>query len=242
LRIPVIVHESDLTPGLANRLAFPFAKKICVTFPETAQGLGEKAIVTGSPMRAELRAGEAGKGRRLLGFSNEKKILLIFGGGLGSEILNKAVWASLSDLLKRFQVAHVCGKGKTGGVPEAPGYRAFEYLHEDFPNVIACADAVVSRAGLNSLYELIVLGKPHIAVPLSKKASRGDQIENAEYFAKKGLTRVIPEEEFTAERLLRELDDLERDEKSIREKLKSFVVPDSVPLILGAIDQAASPV
>lgn len=203
---PVVIHESDLTPGLANRLSFPFAKLICITFPETINYFKNKnkVVLTGMPIRDALKQGDPEKGLKFCGFMPKKKpVLVIMGGGLGAAIINNSIRCLLERLLKKFYVIHICGKNKT--VPAFDGvkdYRQFEYLHDEFANVLASADLVVSRAGATSIYELLALNKPHILLPLSKKASRGDQIDNASYFARLGLSKVIYFEEFSDEKLL----------------------------------------
>lgn len=205
--IPIVIHESDLTPGLANRLSFPFAQLICITFPETANYFKNKhkIVLTGMPIRDFLKHGNCEKGLKLCGFCNRQKpVLLVMAGGLGSIHINQSIRRLVKPLLKKFYVIHICGKNKLD--PEfngMKGYKQFEYLEDEFPNVLACADLVVSRAGATSIYELLTLNKPHILLPLSKKASRGDQIDNANYFSRLGLSQVIYFEEFSDEKLLK---------------------------------------
>lgn len=239
-RIPVIAHESDLTPGLANRLSFPFAKKICVTFPEGKKYFkdSQKVMVTGTPIRKELFAGDANKGREFCGFSTAKPILLIMGGGLGSDVINKAIQRNLPRLLELFQIIHLCGKGKVNAeLNNMEGYKQFAYITDELPDLLACADVVVSRAGANSLYELLVLRKPHLLIPLSKKASRGDQILNAQYFQQQGLSQVLFEEELTDEKLLVMLKELNANKTTIIEKLNDFAAPDSTKIICNIINE-----
>ncbi|MCK4608277.1 MAG: undecaprenyldiphospho-muramoylpentapeptide beta-N-acetylglucosaminyltransferase [Gammaproteobacteria bacterium] len=201
--IPVIIHESDITPGLANRLSFPFAKKVCVTFAETERYINKKypVVVTGTPIRPELLQGKVEHGLSLCGFSAAKKVLLIYGGGLGAQKINELIRALLPELLDTFQIIHVCGKGKVAMDLEQPGYKQFEFLHAELADMMACANIVISRAGANSIYELLTLNKPHILIPLPKIASRGDQLLNAKYCEKQGLSQVIYEEELTSESL-----------------------------------------
>jgi UDP-N-acetylglucosamine--N-acetylmuramyl-(pentapeptide) pyrophosphoryl-undecaprenol N-acetylglucosamine transferase len=204
--IPVIVHESDLTPGLANRLAIPFAKAVCASFPQTLEHLPkEKAVLTGAPIRAELFQGDRTKGDAFLGgaaaartvdWPLDKPLLLIVGGSLGSRNLNKAVRAVLPDLLKRWRVAHLCGKdGLDAALNGVQGYRQMEYVSAEMPHVLAAADMILSRAGSNAIFEFLALQKPHLLVPLPLASSRGDQILNARAFAAEGYSRVLPEEE-----------------------------------------------
>jgi UDP-N-acetylglucosamine--N-acetylmuramyl-(pentapeptide) pyrophosphoryl-undecaprenol N-acetylglucosamine transferase len=230
-RIPIIVHESDLTPGLANKLSFPFADKICVTFTEGKQHLSSnKTIVTGTPIRESLLQGKSERGRQFCQF-NEEPIILILGGGQGSTIINETVRSILPRLLKHFQVAHVCGKGKTVNAPSLGRYRQFEYLHDELADLFACSDLVISRSGANSLYELLRLHKPHILIPLSMRASRGDQIVNARYFADRGLSNVLYEEELNTETLYGLIRKVYTDKDRQQKRLQDFSLPDSNQII-----------
>ena len=202
-RIPVISHESDITPGLANKLIYPFATTLCVTFAETKKYFKhpEKIVVTGSPIREHLLHGDPDKGRTLCGFTPAKKIILVFGGSLGAEKINQVVRELLPNLLSEFQIAHVCGMGKIDANCNYPGYKQFTYLDEDFGDVLAGADLVISRSGANTVYELLALHKPNILIPLSTAFSRGDQIANANYAVQHGFSQVILENELTADTL-----------------------------------------
>lgn len=203
-RIPSLIHESDYTPGLANKLSMPFTDKICYTFPETIKYLpNNKGIITGIPVRENILSGEAARGRRICDFSEAKPTILIIGGSLGSQAINKNIRAILKDLLKDYQVAHICGKG---GIDESltgvKGYKQFEYVNEELPDLFELADLVISRAGATTLFELLALKKPNLLIPLSKQASRGDQILNANSFKNQGFSNVLFEEELTGETLL----------------------------------------
>ena len=204
LHIPVIIHESDMTPGLANKLALPAATKVCCNFPETVPYLpAGKAVVTGSPIRAELRSGNKLAALKFCGFTAEKPILLIIGGSLGSVAVNQAIRGILPELLKTFQVVHLCGKGNLDtALNNTPGYVQYEYIKQELADLFALADIVVSRAGANAICELLELRKPNLLIPLSAAASRGDQILNAKSFQKQGFSEVLQEEELTPEVLL----------------------------------------
>lgn len=234
-RIPVIIHESDLTPGLANRLSFPFAELICITFPKTVKYFKktEKILLTGMPIRDSLLHGDPKKGLKFCGFSDQKKpTLLIMAGGLGSTFVNESVRRILNSLTEKFQVIHICGKNKMDPFfKEIKDYKQFEYLQDEFADILACADLVISRAGATSIYELLTLNKPHILLPLSKKASRGDQIENAKYFADKGLSRVIYLEEFSDEKLLKTLSESYKNLDLLKRQLKNFKHLNSIQMI-----------
>lgn len=223
--IPVVLHESDMTPGLANRICIPFAKRVCASFRETLAHLpAGKGVHTGTPIRAELSAGDKARGLAWLGLPEDpaKPLLLVVGGSLGSKALNRALREALPELLPRFRVAHVCGRGGLDPACEGrPGYRQAEYIGPELPDVFAAADLVLSRAGANAIFEILTLQKPNLLVPLPLSASRGDQILNARAFAEKGYSRVLPEEEIRGDRLLRELEALvagaEAQRKAMRE-------------------------
>lgn len=221
LKIPVIAHESDLTPGLANKMSYYFANKILLSFEQGKKYFkpSQKVIVTGTPVRPELLQGDPSRGRELCGFSLEKPILLVIGGGLGSQILNQTIESALDKLLESYQIMHICGPQEPKDHSPQPGYYRFGYVHEPLKDLFAAADMVISRAGANAIWELLALNKPHILVPLSKKASRGDQIINAEYFKSVGVSHVIEEEAFNKDSLLAELDSLSRDMNEIKIKM-----------------------
>ena len=207
-RVPVVCHESDLTPGLANRLCAPFARKIATTFPECAQALGPKAEMTGTPLRPELFRGSRARGLSLLGFDGSRPILLMMGGSSGAQAVNKALREALPRLVKQFDVAHICGKGNLDeGLQGIPGYRQLEFLDAELPDALACTDLVLSRAGSNALCEFQALCKPMLLVPYPKGASRGDQILNAQSLQKRGLARVLLQEDMTADTLVKALDE-----------------------------------
>ena len=204
LHIPVIIHESDMTPGLANKLSIPSASKVCCNFPETIEHLPKgKAVLTGSPIRQELFQGRKETGLKLCGFQADKPVLLIIGGSLGSVAINNAIRNNLDELLKTYQIIHLCGRGNLDqSLDTRKGYRQFEYVKDDLKHYFACADVVISRAGANAICELLALRKPNVLIPLGLNASRGDQILNAKSFEKQGYSYVLQEEDVTSETLL----------------------------------------
>lgn len=204
LHIPVIIHESDITPGLANKLSIPSASRVCCNFPETIEHLPKgKAVLTGSPIRQELFQGRRDQGLKLCGFQPDKPVLLIIGGSLGSVAINNAIRSNLDELLKTYQLIHLCGKGNLDQSLEGrKGYRQFEYVKDNLKHYFACADIIVSRAGANAICELLALRKPNILIPLGLNASRGDQILNAKSFEKQGYSYVLQEEDVTTDTLL----------------------------------------
>lgn len=195
LKIPVIIHESDITPGLANKISSKFATKICTNFPETLQYFPkEKTVLTGSPIRNELLSGNPEAAKKVNGF-DDKPTLLVIGGSLGSVIVNTAIRKSLTDILKEFNIIHICGKGNVDeSLLNTVGYRQYEYVDSELRDFFALADVVVSRAGANTICEISALRKPNILIPLSGAASRGDQILNAKSFENSGYSEVIDEE------------------------------------------------
>ena len=195
-KIPAIIHESDMTPGLANKIAIPAAYKVCCNFPETIPYLPEgKAVLSGSPIRQELLTGNRLSALTLCNFTAEKPVILAVGGSSGSKVLNNALRAVLPKLLKNYQVIHLCGKGNLdASLNNTAGYVQYEYANKELADMFAVAELVISRAGANSICELLALRKPNILVPLSKNASRGDQILNANSFEKQGFSYVIEEE------------------------------------------------
>lgn len=236
LGIPVILHESDYTPGLANRISVRFAKKICLTFPETMRCVPQdKAVVTGTPIRAELAQGSKQRGLNLCGFSQSRPTLLVMGGSLGSQMINEVVRAALPQLLSKYQVIHLCGRGNLDPTVDKAGYCQIEYATDELPDLLAAADYVVSRAGANSIYELCSLHKPHILVPLSLQASRGDQILNAQSFARQGFSLVVAEEDFTVESLLNSLTLLQSNRESFIQAMQRSELADGTANVLREI-------
>ncbi|MCF0228980.1 MAG: undecaprenyldiphospho-muramoylpentapeptide beta-N-acetylglucosaminyltransferase [Parasporobacterium sp.] len=208
--IPVVIHESDLSPGLANKISIPRASRICYSFPETEKYLTRyKAIHTGLPVRDDLLNGDAEKGRAVCSFRDDKPVVLVIGGSLGSVVVNEAVRASLPELLKEYNVIHICGSGKTDeALKGTPGYVQFEYVSEELPHMFAAADIVISRAGANVINELAAIRKPAVLIPLGTNASRGDQLLNAESFERRGFSAVLREEALTPASLTKTIDEV----------------------------------
>ncbi|HGX1428329.1 TPA: undecaprenyldiphospho-muramoylpentapeptide beta-N-acetylglucosaminyltransferase, partial [Staphylococcus aureus] len=196
LNIPTLIHESDLTPGLANKIALKFAKKIYTTFEETLNYLPkEKADFIGATIREDLKNGNAHNGYQLTGFNENKKVLLVMGGSLGSKKLNSIIRENLDALLQQYQVIHLTGKGLKDAQVKKSGYIQYEFVKEDLTDLLAITDTVISRAGSNAIYEFLTLRIPMLLVPLGLDQSRGDQIDNANHFADKGYAKAIDEEQ-----------------------------------------------
>ena len=235
--VPAIIHESDMTPGLANKICIPCATKVCCNFPETLSYLPEgKAVLTGSPIRQELFAGSKEEGLALCGFSADKPVLLIIGGSLGSVVINNAVRSCLDSLLEQFQIIHICGQNHLDPELEGkPGYKQFEYVKEELTHLFAATDIMISRAGANAICELLALQKPNILIPLSAAASRGDQILNAASFEKQGYSYVLQEEELTAESLLKTVQYVYDERETYKKSLKESTLNDSIQIIMDLI-------
>ncbi len=237
-RIPVLCHESDLTPGLANKLCRPFARRFATTFPECAQALGKKAEMTGTPLRRELFQGSRDRGLALFGFDGKKPVLLMMGGSSGAQSVNAALRSALKELLEIFDIAHICGKGNLeGGLEGTPGYAQREFLNEELPDALACTDLVLSRAGANALCEFQALGKPMLLIPYPKGASRGDQILNAASLEKRGLCRVLQQESMTGETLTEALKETWESRESLEEALKNAPPADGTERVLELIEE-----
>ncbi|GGJ78913.1 UDP-N-acetylglucosamine--N-acetylmuramyl-(pentapeptide) pyrophosphoryl-undecaprenol N-acetylglucosamine transferase 2 [Anoxybacillus voinovskiensis] len=238
--VPAIIHESDMTPGLANKLAMPFATKVCVTFPETLQHVNkEKGIYVGAAVRDELKQGDADKGRTYCQFTNDKPVLLVMGGSLGSKRINDALRANLQTLLADFQIVHICGKGNVDAqLANQKGYKQFEYVHDELPHLLAMADIVLSRAGSNSIFEFLTLKKPMLLIPLSKGASRGDQILNARSFEKAGYAKVLMEEELTNNSLHYAIYTLYQNKDKYIHRMQQSEATDALNKLLMLIEEA----
>ena len=239
--IPTIIHESDMTPGLANKLAIPAATKVCCNFPETVKYLpAGKAVLTGSPICQELLSGDRAAALRFCGFAGDKPVLLIVGGSLGSVAVNTAIRRILPQLLETFHVIHLCGKGNLDRKLEnTPGYVQFEYIQEELADLFALADIVVSRAGANAICELLALRKPNLLIPLPASASRGDQLLNARSFEQQGFSKVLQEEKLTNELLLSSILDLYRSRNTYIEAMKQSDQSDAISVIAGLIEEAS---
>lgn len=242
LHIPCILHESDMTPGLANKLCIPVATKICCNFPETLKYLPQdKAELTGSPIRKELAQGNKLAGLDMCGFTANKPVLMIIGGSLGAENVNAAVRRILPILLETFQVVHLCGKGKMDNLLlNTPGYKQFEYLKTELKDIFAMADIVISRAGANAICEILALQKPNLLIPLPAASSRGDQILNAKSFQDQGFSIVLQEEDITDELLLEKINELYDHRTDYVETMKNSGQLDSIATIVGLIEDAVA--
>lgn len=240
-KVPVIIHESDMTPGLANKIAIPTAAKVCCNFPETLKSLPKgKAVLTGSPIRQELLSGNKIAAMDMCHFTSDKPVILVIGGSLGAVAVNNAVREALPELLKDFQIIHLCGKGKIDeSLKDVEGYCQFEYIKNELRNLFALADIVISRAGANAICELLALHKPNLLIPLSANASRGDQILNARSFERQGFSLVLEEEQLTKETLLNAVKTLYENRTTFINSMKNSGQQDSIGTIIKLIEEVS---
>lgn len=239
LGIPCIIHESDMTPGLANKMCIPVASKICCNFPETLKELpADKAILTGSPIREELAMGDRLAGLDLCGFTANKPVIMVVGGSQGSAAVNEAVRSALPKLLRDFQVVHLCGKDKVDNLLlTTNGYKQFEYIKAEMKDIFAMADLVISRAGANAICELLSLKKPNILIPLPTSQSRGDQILNANSFAAQGFSIVIEEDYLDCDTLTDRVHELYCNRQSYIEAMSKSSQKDPIKTIMALIEE-----
>lgn len=240
-KIPTIIHESDMTPGLANKICIPSAAKICCNFPETLKYLPEgKAVLTGSPIRQELLTGDRLSGLAYAHLDAGKPVILVIGGSLGSVKVNTAVRQILPRLLSDYQVIHICGKGNLDeSLIGTSGYVQYEYVDAPLKHLFAAADLVISRAGANSICELLALHKPNLLIPLSAAASRGDQILNAVSFAKQGFSKVLEEENLTDASLYQAVTELYENRAGYRAAMEKSQLTNAIGTIIGLIENCA---
>ena len=240
-KVPVIIHESDMTPGLANKICIPSAARVCCNFPETLQYLPkDKAVLTGSPIRRELLTGDRLSGLQYTHLSADKPIILVIGGSLGSVTVNQAVRSILPQLLTNFQVIHICGKGHLDeSLIGTSGYVQYEYVDSPLKHLFAAADLIVSRAGANSICEILALRKPNVLIPLSAAASRGDQILNANSFAKQGYSTVLEEEKVTDDTLFDAIHDTYENRRTFIENMEKSHLNNAIDTIMKLINDCA---
>lgn len=238
LHIPIIAHESDLTPGLANRLSAPKAERVLVTFKASLNYVDkDKGLYVGPVIREQIRGGDRARGLQTFGFSGDKPILFVMGGSLGSHKLNQGVRSALDPLLATFDILHSTGQGDLDPSIHRSGYVQREFIKEDLADALAMADMVISRAGSNAIFEFLSYRIPMLLVPLAA-ASRGDQIQNAQVFQEAGYAHVFEEKDLPQPGALAQAALATwQDRAALRQAQETFVFPDSLGLILEQIDQ-----
>lgn len=239
-KAPIVTHESDYTPGLANKIAAHFADTVCLTFEDTLQYVGKKGLYTGTPIRASLYDGKAEKGLAFVGFSGAKPILLVMGGSQGAQALNDVLRAALPCLTQTFDIIHLCGKCKLCEGIDEPAYKQYEYIAEELPDLLAAADIILSRAGANAVFEFLALAKPALLIPLPSKSSRGDQLLNAAYFARKGYAMTMDQADLNPDSLCRALDSLYESRLQFVSTMTADTRADGTDEVLAAIRSAAA--
>lgn len=239
-KIPVIIHEADMTPGLANKISMPYCDKICVTFKEALKHIDKsKGVVTGLPIRKEILKGSSIEGKKICNFNDDKPVLLIIGGSLGSKFINENIRKNLYELLREFNIVHVCGKGNLDNTINKVGYVQFEYVKDELPHLMQMASLVISRAGANVIFEILALKKPNLLIPLSARASRGDQILNAKSFEKEGYSMVLEEEDLTPKILLDKIRKLNDDKNIYIDNMTKSDMKDSIDKIIELIEESS---
>lgn len=236
-RVPAISHESDLTPGLANKLVQPFVKIIFTTFPETEKYIKSgKGKFLGPVIRQDLKDGNKEKGKRLLGITNDKPIILVMGGSLGAKKLNDLVRDNLDNLLKDYNIIHAAGKDGYDSSIKREGYYQFEYLKEELKDILAASDIVISRAGANSIFEFLYYKIPMLLIPLPAGASRGDQVDNAKSFANNGFALLLEEKSMNDEIFLEKINELHSRKQEFKGNMNKFEFADTVSEIYNSIN------
>ena len=241
-RVPVVIHESDMTPGLANKLCAPFAKVECFTFPEALKYAKGKGIHTGTPIRPEVLSGDRRAALKRFGFNESRPILMVVGGSSGAQAINQALWQALPQLTDTFQILHLCGKGNiNSSFTGMENYVQYEYLNEEMADAYACADIILSRAGANALCEILAARKPALLIPYPKSASRGDQILNAESFRARGLSHVLMQEDMTPDTLVKAIEELYHDRGILYEAMDAEPTSNGIDAVLAQIYKYAKP-
>ena len=234
--VPVVIHESDMTPGLANKLCTPIAKVECCTFPEAVKYTKGKGVHTGTPIRPEVLSGSRQSGLQRFGLNDYRPVLMVMGGSSGAQAINEAIRQALPKLTENFQILHLCGKGNiSASFSGMDNYVQYEYLNEEMADAYACADIVVSRAGANALCELLAARKPALLIPYPLSASRGDQVMNAESFRARGLSQVLMQEDMTPETLVKAIEKLYHDRGNLLAAMDAEPTSNGIDAVLEQI-------
>ncbi|PGS53466.1 undecaprenyldiphospho-muramoylpentapeptide beta-N-acetylglucosaminyltransferase [Bacillus sp. AFS041924] len=239
LKIPIFIHESDMTPGLANKISQRFATKIFTSFEEAKNYFPkDKTIVIGSPIRRELLNGSKKKGIEYLNFKSYIPILTIMGGSLGAKKINETVRDSLQDLTKKYQIVHLCGKGNVDeSLKNMERYKQFEYVHEELADLLAASQVIITRGGSNAIFEFLALHKPMLIIPLTKNQSRGDQILNAKSFKEKGYALMLEEEDLTIKTLQESIEELQNKQELFIQNMKSSNQSNALEVLIEQINR-----
>jgi len=228
LGIRVVLHESDCTPGLANRICIPRADKVCTAFPHTAKSIPSgKGVYTGLPIREELLSGDRKKGLAFCELSGEKPVLLIMGGSLGAKVINDTIDEILDELLIAFDVIHIRGVQHLRSGKQPDGYKQFGFVTDELADIYAAADIMLSRAGATAVFEMLALALPALLIPLPKASSRGDQILNAQCFLEQRFSHVMDQDDMTGNTLMKAIVKLNTEKDDMRKRMKSENLADA---------------
>ena len=222
-RRKIFMHESDLTPGLANKMSLPFVDKFFTTFIDTVKYVRtpQKVCYIGPVLSDRLKNGDKNAAFKMCDFSSDKPIVMFVGGSLGAQSLNKAVAQNIDALLQKYQIIHICGKGQKTNL-QRKGYAQFEFVDKEFKDLLAATDIVVTRSGSNAIFEFWSLNIPMLLVPLPSNASRGEQSSNAQNFQSKGFAEILPDKDLSKEGLLtKQIDKMYQNLDSYRANIKN---------------------
>ena len=237
LRIPIVIHESDMTPGLANKLSIPFAQKVCLTFKESVKHIkNNKSVLTGLPVRDHILQGSKEKGFQLCNFNDNKPVIIVMGGSQGAAAINECIRESLDLLLPEFQICHLCGKGNLAEIARE-GYFQLEYAKDELADLFAMTSIIVSRAGATSIFEILALRIPNILIPLPKATSRGDQILNAQSFMESGYSILIAQEDLNVQDLVDSIKKLHSSRSTFIDKMETSELKDAANNVVNLIDE-----
>ncbi len=235
-KVKVILHESDLTPGLANKMLLPFCDSILSTFKDTEKYIhGNKVSFIGAIVRENITVGNKTKGQNICGFKNKRPILLIMGGSLGAQSINAAIRNNLNQLLRFFNIIHICGMNNVDVKSNFEGYKQYEFVKDELPDILAACDMVISRAGSNAIFEFLQLEKPMLLIPLPKTKSRGDQFYNAEYFKSKGYCDILYEDRLDSDDFINKVLDIYSKSHEYEDHMKNQTEIGSIKDIISVI-------
>jgi UDP-N-acetylglucosamine--N-acetylmuramyl-(pentapeptide) pyrophosphoryl-undecaprenol N-acetylglucosamine transferase len=225
--------------ALANKISQRFSTKIFTSFEETKGFFPEhKTTVIGSPIRKEILNGSAEKGRAFLGFDKKRPILTIMGGSLGAKKINDIVRESLKQLTEHFQVVHLCGKNnRDDRLTNYPGYKQFEYVHDELSDILAATDMVITRGGSNAIFEFLALNIPMLIIPLGLDQSRGDQILNARAFQDNGYSLTLEEEKLTSKTLMEYVNKIYHNRNEFQKNMKDSQKGEALQILLSEINK-----
>ncbi len=244
LLTPIFLHESDITPGVANRFLGKFASEIFVSFPKTEYFPLKKMILIGNPIRKEVLEGSKEEAKKFFKLKSDKPVILILGGSQGAQRINNKILEVLAQLLGNFELIHQCGEKNFAQVKDEAKVMAEEYLrsfYHPYPFLkehelrlaFAASDLIVSRAGSGSIFEIAAAQKPSILIPLPESA-QNHQVKNAYAYQKTGACLVIEETNFTPHFFLERLKQFffqPEKLREMREKAKEFSKPQAAKII-----------